>query len=199
MAMIRIIFLFCAGFLVISCSQEKKQDKQLIDEDKLGLIDADVKSEETNLKSIAKYENAIPGESQKIERAFENAPPMIPHTTVNFFPITIKNNICFSCHLPEKAKEVNAVPLPETHFTVLRPEMKEKGGVYYTTFEGKLAISVSKNFNNAYFNCSQCHVPQAAVSVNIENLFTPGFRSALSRERSELQDRIDEGIKENTN
>ena len=193
--MIKIMALFCAGVLLISCSQNKKREKQLIDEDKLGFIDADVKSEETNLKSMAKYGEAIPGESDKIERAFENAPPMIPHTTENFFPITIKNNICFSCHLPEKAKEVKAIPLPETHFTSLRPEMEEKGGVYYTTFEGKLAVSVSKNFNNAYFNCSQCHVPQASVTVNIENLFTPEFRNAMGKERSALKDQLDEGIK----
>ena len=189
----KIIYLL-AVISVFSCSESNKKEKSLIDEDKLGFIEADVESEETNLKTVAKYEGNIPGTSNKIERAFENAPPMIPHTTVNFFPITIKNNICFSCHLPEKAEEVKAVPLPETHFTSLRPDLEEKGGVYCTTFDGKLAVSVSKNFNNAYYNCSQCHVPQASVTVNIENLFTPEFRNALDRERSALKDQLDEGI-----
>ncbi|MEN8115607.1 MAG: nitrate reductase cytochrome c-type subunit [Bacteroidota bacterium] len=189
----KIIYLL-AIIVAVSCSESKKQDKILIDEDKLGFIDADVASEETNLKSKAEYEIAIPGESEVIERSFENAPPLIPHTTVNFFPITIKNNICFSCHLPEKAEEVGAIELPETHFTDLRPELEKKGGIYYTTFEGEVAISKTNNFDNAYFNCSQCHVPQAEVSADIENLFTAEFRNALNRERSGLKDQLTEGI-----
>ncbi len=187
------VFLLIA-ILFASCSGEKRQQKQMIDEDKLGFIEADVKSENTNLRSKAEYGISLPGNSETIERAFENAPPLIPHTTTGFFPIKIKNNICFSCHLPDKAKAVGATPLPETHFTDLRPEMEQKDGVYYTTFEGKLAISKIKNFNNAYFNCSQCHVPQAEVSVNIENLFTPEFRDVLYRKRSGLEKTIKEGI-----
>lgn len=188
-----VIYLFI-GIFIFSCSENKKQDKGLIDEDQLGFIDADVDSEETNLKRKAEYEISIPGESQVIERAFENAPPMIPHTTVIFFPITIKNNICFSCHLPEKAEEVGAIPLPETHFTDLRPELDKKAGIYYTTFEGKIAISKTNNFDNAYFSCTQCHVPQAEVSIDIENLFTPEFRKIINRERSGLKDQLNEGI-----
>ncbi|MCY1721206.1 nitrate reductase cytochrome c-type subunit [Prolixibacteraceae bacterium Z1-6] len=183
-------------FLLFSCSETKKQEKALIDEDKLGFIDADVESEETNLKSKAEFGMDIPGQSEVIERAFENAPPMIPHTTINFFPITRTNNICFSCHLPERVEETKAVPIPPTHFTDLRPDMGEKGGIYYTTFEGEMAIAETKNFNNAYFNCSQCHVPLSNVTVNIENLFTPEFRDVLSRDKSQLKDKLKEGISE---
>lgn len=188
-----VIYLVVAVFLT-SCAGNSKQESELIDEDKLGFIDADVSSEETNLKKKAEYEITLPGESEVIERSFENAPPLIPHTTVNFFPITIKSNICFSCHLPDKAEEVGAISLPETHFTDLRPELGKKGGIYYTTFEGEIAKSNTNNFDNAYYNCSQCHVAQAEVSVDIENLFTADFRDALKRERSGLKDELDEGI-----
>jgi len=141
----KIIYLFLIA-VVASCAPSKKADNALIDENKLGFIDADVSSQETNLKRKAEYEITLPGESQVVERAFENAPPLIPHTTVNFFPITIDNNICFSCHLPEKAKETGAIELPETHFTDLRPKLGKKAGIYYTTFEGEVAISKSTNF-----------------------------------------------------
>lgn len=183
--LILVIFTSCAG---------KKQEEVLIDEDRLGFIDADVASEETNLKSKAEYQITLPGESEVMERSFENAPPVIPHTTANFFPITLKNNICFSCHLPELIEETGAIALPETHFTDLRPQMEEKAGVFYTTFEGEIKISKSNNFDNAYYNCSQCHVPQTEVTVDIENLFTPEFRNAMKRERSGLQDELKEGI-----
>lgn len=181
--------------ILVACSG-KKQESVLIDEDRLGFIDADVSSEETNLKSKAEYQISLPGESEMPDRSFENAPPVIPHTTANFFPITIKNNICFSCHLPELVEETGAIPLPETHFTDLRPQMEEKSGTFYTTFEGEIKISKSKNFDNAYYNCSQCHVPQAEVSVDIENLFTPEFREVLKRERSGLSNQLKEGITE---
>ena len=132
--MYRTIICLMVAAVLFSCSNNKKQENAFIDEDKLGFIDADVSSEETNLKRKAEYDITLPGESEMIERSFENAPPLIPHTTAGFFPITIKNNICFSCHLPEKSEETGAIPLPETHFTDLRPEMEKKGGIYYTTF-----------------------------------------------------------------
>lgn len=193
--LISALFILLATIL-LSCSQNKNAQKQLIDEDKLGFIEADVESEETNLKSKAEYVSDVPGSSLVIERSFENAPPMIPHTTANFFPITRENNICFSCHLPERVKESGAVPLPATHFISLRPQMGEEGGIYYTTFEGKMALSETKNFNNAYFNCSQCHVPQAEVTANIENLFTPEFRDAIRRDKSQLKELLKEGVTE---
>lgn len=192
----RLILLLVFAVVLFSCAENKKNENTLIDEDKLGFIDADVESEDTNLKSMAEYGTDVPGQSETMERAFENAPPLIPHTTLNFFPITRDNNICFSCHLPERVEETGAVPISPTHFTNLRPEMEEKAGIYYTTFDGKLAMSESKNFNNAYFNCSQCHVPQADVTVNIENLFTPEFRDVLARDKSQLKDKISEGISE---
>jgi nitrate reductase (cytochrome), electron transfer subunit len=176
----------------LGCNKGKK--KELIDEDELRIIDANVKSEETNLKSMAKYNDATPGTSERIDRAFENAPPLIPHTTEGFFPITIQNNICLSCHMPDKVATSGAVQIPATHFTTLRPKMVEVNGVLQFEKESGVHIQELDSLNSAYYNCSQCHVPQTNVTVNIENLFTPEFREEHGLEKSSLKEKLKEGL-----
>ena len=181
------------AILLVSCGT-RSQNKDLIDEDKLSFIEADVKSEETNFKTKAVYNEAMPGSTEKIERAFENAPPMIPHTTNGFFPIKKDNNICMTCHLPGIAETVGAVPLSKTHFTNLRPKMVEVNGILQFIDEGEVLVEQLDTINHSYYNCSQCHAPQAEVSINIENLFTPEFREEFGLEKSSLQERLKEGI-----
>lgn len=180
--------------IFISCSGRKGNDKKLVSETELGIIDAHVYSEETNLKRRAEIVDSRPGKSVKISRSFENAPPLIPHTTTGFFPIKINSNICLSCHVPDKAEEVGAIPMPEMHYTDLRTELELKEGKYHVADNTKPDAVKSVEMNNAYFNCSQCHVPQTNVRVDIENLFTPEFRSKFGLERSDLSNKINEGI-----
>ncbi len=188
----RIEIIILVLFVLAACAD--KENKELIEDSKLGFIDASVKSEDTNLKRKARFMDETPGSGLKIERAFENAPPMIPHTTKGFFPIKIDNNICLSCHMPELAKETGAVELPQTHFTDLRPKMKQEGEIFFFENEGELVKKELNKLNNSYFNCSQCHTPQADISIDIENLFSPEFRAEHGLEKSSLIKSIDEGI-----
>lgn len=186
------LFLSLILFMFVACG-EKKDDKG-IEDDKLGLIDADVMSEDTDLKERPKYLEERPGESSKFQRSFENAPPLIPHTTSGFFPIKAERNICLSCHMPDKAKEVNAIPLPDTHFSDIRPRLILIDGVYQNPPD-EVKVKKLETLNNAYFNCSQCHVPQTEIRVDITNLFTPEFREKYGISSSDLINKIDEGIK----
>lgn len=186
-------FLISAALLITSC-HSNQNDNTYIDEDELGYIYSDVNSADTELPHKAAFAKATPGLAGTINRSFENAPPMIPHNTDGFFPIKINNNICFTCHLPDKAKESGATPLPKTHFTNLRPKMTEVEGKMVFEEQKELTQEDLKKPNNAYFNCSQCHVPQAEISVNIENLFTPEFRNEFNLHESNLKDRLNEGI-----
>jgi len=186
------LLVFTTAFL-FSCTSTKN-DKS-IDEDELGIIVADVKSEETNLKEKAKFSDSKPGTAQIIERSFENAPPMIPHTVKGFLPIKIDNNICMSCHMPDKVEETKATAIPKMHFTNLRPDPKPVGDKYYFSQEDTLVKEESENFDNAYFNCNQCHVPQANISVDIENLFSPEFRQEFGLSKSSLDKQLEDGIK----
>jgi len=98
--------------------------------------------------------------------------------------------------MPDKAPEFGAIPLPETHFTSYRPVVEEIDGVYRIgepvgeVFEKDLG-----HFNNALFNCSQCHVPQAEVTVEIPNVFDPEYRSSSEKSRSNLKDKMGEGVR----
>ncbi len=173
--------LLLLGMLVLgSCCSDKDTR---IEDDKLGFIDADVKSEDTNLAVKPRYGDDLPGESKMIQRSFEHAPPLIPHTTEGFFPIQKKRNVCLSCHMPQKAKKVNARPLPDSHFTSVRSRPVLKDGVYQTPKE--VAAKKSKKFNSSYFNCSQCHIPQAEISVDIKNLFTPELSEKIKKNKLE--------------
>jgi cytochrome c-type protein NapB len=183
---------------LVSCSRgddEKTIEKEYFDEDELGIINASVFDDNTLEMSYSEFNVIEPGESQLLGRSFENAPPMIPHKTEGFFPITFANNICLSCHLPDIAPLKGAVPLPETHFTSLRPQIETDGDVYYSVDDSRIVKMVTPgNLSNAYFSCNQCHVPQTDISVDIENLFTPEFRKLLNKSRSSLDDQVTEGV-----
>lgn len=180
------------GLLLLVSCQNNKKENGLIDENKLGIIDASVNSEDTNLSEKPKYGEATPGEGERIDRSFENAPPLIPHTVNGFLPIKSKNNICLTCHLPEKAEESGAVPISDTHYATWRPQPVLVDGVYVVS--DSLTNKKIDKLNNHYFNCNQCHVPQAKVSVDIENLFTPEFREEFGLEQSNLNEKVSEGI-----
>ncbi|RLD84656.1 MAG: hypothetical protein DRJ10_00540 [Bacteroidetes bacterium] len=191
--MVRAGLILLLGIFLFSCSDEAKNN--YIDEDKLGFIDADLNSDETNLKEKAKYDDRQPGKTEEINRSFENAPPLIPHSTKGFFPIKIDNNICLSCHMPDKVEETGAREISKTHFMNWRPKPEEIDGIFRITENDSVATEQYDKLNNSYFNCSQCHVPQTNVTVNIENLFTAKFREKFGLEQSNLNEKVNEGIK----
>ncbi len=64
------------------------------------------------------YLDAEPGESTTIARSFENAPPMIPHSLEDLLPITIDENSCVECHLPDVAEDFGATAVPASMPTI---------------------------------------------------------------------------------
>lgn len=118
------------------------------------------------------------GESQRYDRSFENAPPLIPHDLEGLIPITADNNMCVSCHMPEVAKDVGATPIPKSHLYSIRNKKD---------LEGKLS--------DDRFNCTTCHVPQANVEAKFKNNFKPEYRDANSTSRSNLLDVLNEGVR----
>ncbi|WP_457628971.1 nitrate reductase cytochrome c-type subunit [Oceanithermus sp.] len=133
-------------------------------------------SEELPLPS----ENApAPGAAERLPRAYENAPPQIPHSIDGLVPITLSNNACLSCHVPEVAPSVGATPLPPTH---LQMDL-------FSESEGKkVPVDPSR------YNCTQCHVPQAGVNPPVANEFQPDFRNPEAQNKSTLYDQWNEGV-----
>lgn len=182
-----VIAIVLAGLIAsaVSCSDEGEG----IEDDKLGFIDADVRSEDTNLSTNPRYGDNLPGDSKKIARSFKHQPPMIPHTTDGFFPIRKGRNVCISCHMPKKAKKIGAKPVHDSHFASLRPKPVLKDGKYVVPedatpkkFKKKKMELTKDDLNQSYFNCSQCHSPQAEISVQIKNLFTTEVKRKLAKD-----------------
>jgi cytochrome c-type protein NapB len=145
----------------------------------------------------AKYIKDYAGSGKVLKRAFQDAPPMIPHDTEGMLPITKDNNACLGCHLPDVAKSVNATPVPVSHLTNFRPKSYAIKGA--NTSSEKLAHISIKKTNKLYkgrFNCSQCHAPQAQnVKLITENNFQADFTSKDGAFKSSWDDtKFMEGI-----
>ena len=180
--------------LLAGCSSNNNAD-YIADED-IDMSDDLIMGDESVLTDMPEYSKVRGGESEMIDRSFENAPPLIPHRVGGFLPIKIDDNKCLRCHMPDKAPEFGAIPLPETHFTSYRPTVVEKDGKYLVDAEeGEVTEKDLGHFNGAMFNCSQCHVPQAEVTVDIPNTFDPDYRKSGDKTKSNLKTNMGEGVR----
>ena len=173
-----------------------------ISEESLGLRKTDLYSESKAKPSQTKFDAKAPGAAKTLQRAYDNAPPLIPHSVDGLLPITKANNACLGCHMPEAAKGVGATSIPPSHFVDFRPKTKvaKDGSVIK---EGKKIKNTSdiltvehkqKKLYQGRYNCSQCHVPQADVKPLVKNNFKPDYQSADAKKKSNLLDVINAGV-----
>ncbi len=176
---------------------------KVITPESLSLRKTDIVDESKAAPIDAKFDAKAPGQAKTLERSYENAPPLIPHSVDGLVPITIKNNQCLGCHMPDVAKGVGATPIPESHFTDFRPKTELKDGKIVK--DGKVVANTTdvtvakfkklKKLNPARFNCTQCHVPQANVKPLVKNNFKPEFSDEKLKHKSDLLKVINEGVK----
>ena len=173
-----------------------------ISEESLGLRKTDLYSESKTAPSKAKFDAPAPGASKKLPRAYDNAPPMIPHSVDGLLPITAKNNACLGCHMPNVAKGVGATPIPPSHFANFRPKTKigkdgsivKEGKAVANTSDIKVVVHKQDKLYQGRFNCSQCHAPQANIKPLVKNNFTPDYKSKDAKSKSNLLDVLNEGV-----
>jgi len=157
-----------------------------VSEESLGLRKTNLYTEAADTAgNKVQYSTNAAGSGKFINRAFQDAPPMIPHDVEGMLPIKIGNNACIGCHAPAVAKSVGATPYPSSHMTNFRPSSSYavKG---VNTSDGTLKhISIKKEGKlvGARFNCSQCHAPQSEGQL-VENTFEADFTSANGANRS---------------
>ena len=190
----------------IRIESEDLGNRNTVSEKALGLRKTDIYQEEKGEGVKADYDRPAPGSSTRFERAYKDAPPMIPHSVVGLIPITKENNQCLGCHLPEVAPSVGSTPIPPTHFTNYRPETvlkgnkvlkegKEVGKDLKNTSDIKLAkTKKSDTLYQGRYNCTQCHAPQAKVKTDVANTFRPDFDKKTYKAHSSLADAMNEGI-----
>ncbi len=180
--------------LVSGCNNQNEEN--WVEDENIDMSDELLLSDESVLTDMPEYSKMRGGESEVIQRSFENAPPLIPHRVGGFLPIKVDDNKCLRCHMPNKAPEFKAVPLPKTHFTSYRPSIVEEDGKYRVDAnEGEVVETDLDHFNGAFFNCSQCHVPQANVTVDIPNVFDPDYRANSDKTQSNLKENMEEGVR----
>ncbi|EES89805.1 nitrate reductase cytochrome c-type subunit [Helicobacter canadensis] len=145
--------------------------------EEIGLRKTTLFSEEAQIQAYD-YSGKAAGESELIERAFENAPPMIPHNLDGMLPITRDNNSCTGCHLPGIAEAVGATAMPKSHFYDLRNNK-----------------DLHEEMDENRFNCVICHTTQVNAAPLVENNFKADFRQDDGNTRSNLLDILNEGVK----
>ena len=175
-----------------------------VSEKALGLRKTDLYSEETTHGDKADYDRPAPGTSTKFERAFKDAPPMIPHSVEGLLPITKMNNQCLGCHLPEVAPSVGSTPIPATHFTNYRPEthmedgkVLKEGMALSESNTADVKIAKTRKTDTLYqgrFNCTQCHAPQSKTKTSVANTFRPDYGDDKNKAHSSLIDSMNEGV-----
>ena len=146
-------------------------------EEELGLRKTDLYTEKEVIADATNYSKSAPGESKVMERAFENAPPMIPHDVEGLMEITKESNMCLTCHAPGVAESVKATVVPASHLYDLRTN--------------KALPEVSQ----ARYVCVSCHAPQSANAPLVQNNFKPEFRKQDGAVKTNLLDTLNEGVK----
>lgn len=156
---------------------EQQKPQKLVSEESLGLRKVDLYSEDAVRPDETKYGKGYAGSGHKINRAFQDAPPMIPHDTEGMLPIQINNNQCTGCHMPEVASSMGATAIPASHFINFRPDSKAiKGENTSSETRANMSIKKTNTLVGARFNCSQCHAPQSEGQL-VENTFQADFTS----------------------
>jgi nitrate reductase cytochrome c-type subunit len=91
------------------------------------------------------YPQNPPGETTKLPRPYTGAPPLVPHSVVEF-EIGKFANDCLDCHLDGVEIEEGhvATKVPSSHFVNEYTGERKDGQVIGTRY-----------------NCLQCHVPQS--------------------------------------
>lgn len=148
-----------------------------VSEEDIGLRKAPLYSEDkTNLQSFS-YSKKQAGESEVFDRAYENAPPMIPHDVEGLTDFTQNNNACLDCHSPDVAKDMGATPVPKSH-----------------TYDLRNKKAITDGISDSRWNCTQCHAPQSDAKPLVGNTFKPEYRNKSGKKSSNLLDVINEGV-----
>ncbi len=149
-----------------------------------------------DIGDMAFYDETPENESEGIERAFENAPPFIPHTVKGMSDIRMNDNECLLCHMPNKAEAEDATPIPISHFTDYRPKPTKQGEQWLVMAKDNEVVQTSTgdNLDNSRFFCNQCHVAQTNATVFIRNTFEAKFRNSSDKSSSNLDKNIGEGV-----
>ena len=113
---------------------------------------------DTPTPAVYTYSDAKPGYNDRIAKAWDELPPVIPHRVEEYLPVVMEDNQCTDCHDVPKyiGKPLN------TDRTIKNKSPMSKN--HYASAE-------LDEIDGARFNCMQCHVPQSNAPPLVENTF----------------------------
>lgn len=107
----------------------------------------------------AVFTDAAPGSNAKLARAYDGAPPLIPHSLDGLVPIRVSENSCLMCHQTGSTDPADPPQVPASHRTDLRAA----------------PTVVRETVAGARWNCTACHVMQSDAPALVGNRFgSPG-------------------------
>ena len=171
-----------------------------ISEESMGFRKTTIYSERDTIADKTMYSTSPAGTSKKVDRAYQNAPPMIPHSVEGLLPITTNNNQCMTCHEPQMASMMGmgATPIPKSHYTDLRPKHTYDGENFIHAtdhMKSELSIKPVKELVGARFSCTLCHAPQSTGKLIIENTFEVNYLREDGAFKSNWNDVILDNLK----
>lgn len=182
------------GFFIIgitSCGDGTQKESKIVK-----VSTGDELLGDNKIDDKAMYAETPENQSESMDRAFENAPPLIPHTVKGMADIKINDNECLLCHMPDKAKLEDATPIPKSHFMDYRPKPTLEGKKWVVKAKENEVVQIDNDgkLDNSRFFCNQCHVPQTDASLMVENTFKASFRNSSDKSKSNLEINIEEGV-----
>ena len=158
-----------------------------VTEDSLGLRKVDIYSEDKATPDETKYGTSQPMSGYKIERAYQNAPPMIPHDVEGMLEITPDNNACIGCHDVSVAESMGATPIGQSHYIDFRPKNTIQGDEFVKgvdNMKNEVSIKPIETISHARFNCTACHAPQSTGKLAVENTFEANYTRKDGKDKS---------------
>ena len=100
---------------------------------------------------------ADPGDLPPVARAYDTAPPRVPHAVDDFLPITRSDNWCVDCHMTDwqSPEEGEPTPIPFSHYMDLRNE----------------STDIGEEVVGSRWVCVSCHVPVTETQSLVANSF----------------------------
>ena len=129
---------------------------EAVDELNMGLSKTSVF--DTPTPSASEYSDAKPGRNDWLPRAWEGAPPQIPHRVEEYLPVVAADNQCLDCHDVPKY-----IGQPKNMDRTVKNKSPMSRDHY--------ADETLETVDGARFVCTQCHVPQSNAAPLVESTF----------------------------
>lgn len=148
----KIALLGTALALMLSVQMTGAADKKGVSDEQIGLSKTGVN--DVPDPQVFEYRNNAPFSGKVLPRAYQGAPPQVPHNLEGFIPITRDANACIGCHqqpsMIGKKTKGQPTPMPISHYVDAK----------------------ASAMNMGRYNCTQCHTPQATVKPLVGNTFS---------------------------